>query len=261
MIVTSRFVSYLPVREFLRHFVRIIFGELITLNKSSKRKHLDPNDSDNEVFQEINGLRYGEEGKGGVVKVYPPFMRAADDSRIINARRTMKKAYIVDLAIRILEVRHLGVNSDLKERALDSNRIHVKLYETQNKALLKIIEFFGDPNEIFSDFMDEYREKKGENEGEGEENSKEKYDFNEKEDIRKAILNGRYLSSSSSSSDFMRDEKFSGLSSSKSKVKKEKYIAPLAKKELKQAQSQLNLNKGVDTARKHSKSNRNLPTK
>lgn len=242
LIIVSRFMNYMPVREFLKQFFKISFGELLHLEKTAKKKNIDPDDSDNDILLEINGLRYATEQVSNSVKVYPPFMRHADDTRMTNARRNMKKAYIVRMARKILDVRHMGVNSDVKDRALETNRINIKMYETHNKALLKILEFFGNPHELFDEYYTQYKIRKGISE------TSSKHQDSEAESLPKRNFGRRGMSISSSSDIISRGGANTVLSSDNSNANYPQ-MTP---------NNQQSLTHKIERAKKNAQSSRNL---
>lgn len=64
------------------------------------------------------------------MKTLPPFPRAPEDYRIQDARRRIKRAYIIDVGQKVLEMRHYGISEDMKmqckwlSKVLNSIHIH-----------------------------------------------------------------------------------------------------------------------------------------
>ena len=101
LLIASRFVDHLPVREFLRQFWKVAFDELPKLEKDAKQDPPEtPKDSD--IYNEMNGLpRYDKNQPNYAMKTLPPFPRAPEDYRIQDASRKVKRAYIIQIALKI----------------------------------------------------------------------------------------------------------------------------------------------------------------
>lgn len=143
MLVASRFVDHLPIREFLRQFFKLAFSELPNLEKDAK---LDPPEppQDSDIYHEMTGLpRYDKSVPNNAMKTLPPFPRAPEDYRIQDARRKIKRAYIIQIAQKILLMRHYGISEDMKLEALETNRINNRMYKKDNKGIMKLLGFFG----------------------------------------------------------------------------------------------------------------------
>lgn len=253
-------MDHLPIREFLRQFFKISFAELPKLEKDSKPEPPEvPLESD--IYNEMNGLpRYDKDVPNNAMKTLPPFPRAPEDFRLQDAKRKIKRAYIIQIALKILELRHYGISEDLKLQALESNRLNIKMFKKNHKGLMKILEFFGDPKNLVEEFMyDVNKERKEQETRQKKERQKEKEDLKAR---RKLIVKSRFSSTSSSKSS-LNERTHSQISSSELSYENGKIeMAPSERrKNMIESKSDFSLMNKIEKAKLKQTPNRNIISK
>lgn len=151
--IASRFIVQQPIRDFFKQFFKIAFDELPNLEKpgksrsKSKLKLPEPEET-LENPQESKMPIFDKDLPAEVLKTMPPFQRPPEDHKVTDAKRKIKRAYIIDIAIKILDMHHYGISEDMKVLILETNRLNYDLHKRHNKGLLKLLEFFGNPEEL-----------------------------------------------------------------------------------------------------------------
>ena len=165
------------------------------------------------------------------MKTLPPFPKAPEDHKVQDARRKIKRAYIIQICQKILELRHYGISEDMKMEILNANRVNNQIHKKHNKGLLKLLGFFGNPEYLYEEYMEKYKQEKEEDE-----------DQNTSEDINIKIKpkTKRRLSMDSSNDSFMRGTN-SQLSSMNSRFSDEKPLVHPDKKFMKESSSDISL--------------------
>lgn len=142
---------------------------------------------------------------------------------------------------------------------METNRINHKLYKKDNKGLMKLLSFFGNPDHLFEEYMFEYdKEKREEEQRQLEERKLEEEEAKSK---RKESIKKRRFSVESSSDSFMRGTN-SQFSATDSHISSAKPIAPVGiKKFMKESRSEVTLMNRVEKAKDNAKIVRDIQTR
>lgn len=190
----------------MKQFFKIAFSELPNLEKGAKQEPIESAEPvvNSDIYNEMNGLpRYDKNVPNYAMKTLPPFPKPPEDHRFQDARRRIKRAYVIDIALKVLELRHYGISEDMKLEALEVNRLNNRIHKAHNKGLLKILEFFGTPEDIYEQYMYEFDKEKRERERiQKEEQAQQEM---EAKSNRQQAIKGRRFSIDSSSDSLNRD--------------------------------------------------------
>ena len=238
LMIASRFIDHVPTRDFLKQFFKIAFDELPSLEKSKHKKSKSKLKL-KEFVQQDNPQDntmpiYDKDAPAEVLKTLPPFQKPPEDHRVVDANRIIKRAYIIEVAQKVLEMRHYGISEDMRILILETNKISYDLHKRNNKGLMKLLSFFGNPEDLFEQYAyDAEREaREAELKRREEENELEK-------EAQKSKVKGRRNSMDSESS-LMR-ETSSQVSSFNSQFSNNKYIEPPEIKYMKGSKSEFSL--------------------
>ena len=233
LMITSRFLDHIPTREFLNQFWKIAFSELPNLEQGSKQKPVEVQ-PESDIYNEMNGLpRYDRNVPNDAMKTLPPFPKAPEDHRIQDARRKIKRAYIIQICQKILELRHYGISEDMKVAILSANRINNQIHKKNNKGLMKLLEFFGNPENLYEEYIFKYKQ---ENEDDLQENTSE----DNQPKMRQNAKPQRRFSVDSYNDSLMRGTN-SQISSVNSRFSDEKPLIHPDKKFMKESSSDISL--------------------
>ena len=76
-----------------------------------------------------------------------------------DAGRRIKRAYIVDILLKIQELQHSGLNEEMRLTLLETNRKTRKEFSHDDLAIFELLKYWGYPEKVYKEYLEELKSK------------------------------------------------------------------------------------------------------